>query len=92
MKFLTVICVAGILFMGGMITGFQYSQIHWQNIDMDTLVDSKTETSQQTVKSEKEQTDLSKDLLKRQDQMKQEDVVNIFSNIGDTLDIFESTS
>lgn len=84
--------MAGILFLSGLITGFQYSQIHWQNIDTYPLAESEEKQPEETFRPEKNQVDLSSDLLERQNQMKEKGAINIFSNIGETLDLFESTS
>ncbi|WP_026700355.1 hypothetical protein [Salibacterium aidingense] len=92
MRAITTISMAAVLFLSGMMTGFHYSHEQWK--DMQTSSYSVVENDQEESGDDSggSQNGLTEDLMKRQDQIKEKGEMNVFSNIGNSLDFFDPSS
>ncbi|MFB4164865.1 hypothetical protein ACE1TI_13805 [Alteribacillus sp. JSM 102045] len=94
MRFITMLFGAGLFFLSGMITGYHYAQSHWLDVEhVSGLSEEIEQETEKTVEKEQESSgDLSSDLLKRQEVIKEEGTENMFSRIGQSLDVFNPSS
>ncbi|WP_158735047.1 hypothetical protein [Alteribacillus sp. YIM 98480] len=93
MRFVTLLLGAGLLFMSGMITGYHYAQSHWLDAKGDSdLVEEEQQVMELKKEEQENSDDLASDLLKKQAGIKEKGAENIFSNIGQSLDVFNPSS
>ncbi|SFE28614.1 hypothetical protein [Alteribacillus iranensis] len=87
MKMLLSLLTVSVIFLSGLITGYHYAQSHWYSAP-DVQVDEPQPKKDKDKKNTSSAT-LSEDLLQRQTQMQEEGNENIFSTIGEALDVFK---
>ncbi|MGY4690368.1 hypothetical protein [Salibacterium sp. K-3] len=88
MRILTVFLAALVFFLGGMMTGVHVSEQY--RIESSAISSEAVEEPEDAPAPSSAGKDTAEELLERQQQIKESKKMNIFSDIGKSLDVFDS--